>query len=127
LRVAYVDTSCLVAIALEEPAWEETAERIQSFDRLVASNLLEAELRAALVREQVAGEAEPILAQVAWLLPPRPLAPEIGQVLVHGYVRGADLWHLACALFLRQEVPDLAFLTLDQRQAALARQLGFAT
>jgi len=40
-------------------------------------------------------------------------------------VKGAHLWHLACALFLAPEPKDLAFLTLDKRQEAVARKLGF--
>jgi uncharacterized protein with PIN domain len=46
---AYVDTSCLVAIALAEPGWERTAATLDTFDRLVASNLLEAELPPAAI------------------------------------------------------------------------------
>ena len=30
-------------------------------------------------------------------------------------LRGADLWHLANAITLRKEFPELAFLTFDQR------------
>jgi len=46
------------------------------------------------------------------------------EVLTAGYVRGADLWHLANALFLS---PDRAidFVTLDVRQRDLSRRLGF--
>jgi len=46
-------------------------------------------------------------------------------VLRHGYVRGADLWHLACALYLKKRVKELLFLTLDQRQQEAAMKLGF--
>lgn len=47
------------------------------------------------------------------------------QVLAAGYVRGADLWHLAHALFLAGQQQLGAFVTLDQRQGQLAAQLGF--
>jgi hypothetical protein len=45
-------------------------------------------------------------------------------VLDAGYVRGADLWHLAVALFIDPE-REIDFLTLDERQRAVSRKLGF--
>jgi hypothetical protein len=125
MTLAYLDTSCLVAVAFQEPGSEGLAERLAGFDRLIASNLLEAEFRSALAREGVS-EGEALLSWVTWLHPDRPLAEELGRALAFGYLRGADLWHLGCALFLRRELPDLRFLTLDQRQGEVARALGFA-
>ena len=124
MKLAYVDTSCLVAIAFAETGWEKWAARLRTFDRLVASNLLEAELRAALVRERVAGRAEELLHGITWLYPNRSLGPEIQQVAAHGYLRGADLWHLACALFLEPQPAHLTFLTLDRQQKDVAVKLG---
>jgi hypothetical protein len=60
-----------------------------------------------------------------WIFPPRRLTLEMNQILEEGYLKGPDLWHLACALFLRSKVEDLAFLTLDGRQGSIARSLGF--
>ena len=124
-RYAYVDTSCLVAIAFEESDVEGLAQRLGSYDRLVSSNLLEAEFRAALVREEVeAGET--LLSPLTWIFPNRPLSQESRRVQAHGYVRGADLWHLACALYLAgDDVGGLVFETLDQRQSEVAASLGF--
>jgi len=51
VRLAYVDTSCLVAIAFEEPGADAVAARLLRFDRRFSSNLLEAELRSTLLRE----------------------------------------------------------------------------
>jgi predicted nucleic acid-binding protein len=36
-------------------------------------------------------------------------------------LRGADLWHLATATTLRKELPELTFLTFDQRLKKAAR------
>ncbi len=36
-------------------------------------------------------------------------------------LRGADLWHLAMATTLRKELPELTFLTFDQRLKKAAR------
>lgn len=126
MRLAYVDTSFLLAVAFGEPAAESSAARMRRFDRLVSSNLLEAEFRAALVREKVGTSGEPLLGWVGWIHPDRPLTAEFRRVLERGQVRGANLWHLACAMFLRDRVGEMAFLTHDERQQAIAQQLGFA-
>ena len=100
------------------------AARLRSFDGLVSSNLLEAELRAAFGREHVRCGAG-LLDWVDWVYPNRSLSREFERVLSCGYLKGADLWHLACALFLDPDAQELAFLTLDRRQQEVARQLGF--
>lgn len=124
MRPAYVDSSCLVAIALGEPESGALASRLDATAQLVSSNLLEAELRSALAREGSA-VSEALLGNLHWVYPTRSLGPELKQVVSAGYLRGADLWHLACALYLRRELGDLAFATLDRRQAEVARALGF--
>ncbi len=122
-----MDTSCLVAVALNEPRGRETAESLARFDRLVASNLLEGELRSALVRERVQADCTPLLSGIDWVFPDRPLTTEFREVLGLGRVKGADLWHLACALFLKRRLAGLSFLTLDHKQRELAEALGFET
>ncbi|HTJ22973.1 MAG TPA: PIN domain-containing protein [Gemmatimonadaceae bacterium] len=125
MSVGYVDTSCLVAIAFGERGATALARRLGRFEELVASNLLEAELRAAFLREQVEGP-EALLESVSWISPERPLSAEIARVLSAGYVRGADCWHLATALYVAPEPGELTFVTLDARQREVAAVLGFA-
>ncbi|HYM10693.1 MAG TPA: type II toxin-antitoxin system VapC family toxin [Bryobacterales bacterium] len=127
MKLAYVDTSCLVAIAFAEPGAPAMARRLGKFDRLFSSNLLEAELRSALAREGVATETDELLRWVSWVHPNRALTPEFDRILPAGYLKGADLWHLACALVLAPDPRELAFLTLDKRQKEAATRLGFAT
>jgi predicted nucleic acid-binding protein len=122
--VAYVDTSCLVAVMFDEPGSREVAALLEGYDELFSSNLLEAELLSALSREGVDAEP-PFLSAIAWVLPDRALGPELRRVLSHGHARGADLWHLATALYLAGDASDLPFLTLDQRQQKLSASLGF--
>lgn len=124
MKLAYVDTSCYVAVAFGESAGAATVACMADFDELVSSNLLEAELRSAFARENVPFDSR-LLAGLSWVLPDRTLGPELALVLSAGYVRGADLWHLATALFLAQTPGDVWFLTLDQRQRDVARLLGF--
>ena len=125
MKLAYVDTSCLVAIAFAEAGAAKLASRLGRMDRLFASNLLEAELRSALAREGLSTDPAGLLSGITWVHPNRPLSGEFERVMVEGHARGADLWHLACALFLAPEAKDLAFLTLDRRQEEIARKLGF--
>ena len=125
MTFGYVDSSCIVAIAFDEPGARKMARRLRRFDRLFASNLLEAELRSALLREDVDGGIDSLLSWIAWVYPNRPLTPEFVRIASAGYLRGADLWHLANALFLSPTPGDLTFLTLDVRQAEVAGKLGF--
>lgn len=124
MTVAYVDTSCLVAVALGERGAAAVARRLRTFDRLISANLLEAELRAAYRREQLDGEAE-ALGVITWVIPDRPLGDEIRRVLETGYLRGADCWHLAAALYVAEDPATMAFVTLDTAQRRAARVLGF--
>lgn len=124
MTVAYVDSSCVLAIALAERGATAMARRLDGFDELVASNLLESEVRAALAREH-AGTDVPLLSALSWILPDRPLHAEIARVLDTGYVRGADCWHLATALYVAEDPGSMGFLTLDARQAKVAAELGF--
>lgn len=124
MSVAYVDTSCLVAIAFGEAGAAALGRRLRAFDDLVSSNLLEAELLASFAREHVPPPAELPVA-LSWILPDRPLHDEIEQVLAAGYVRGADCWHLATALYLAEDPSSMSFLTVDDRQRMVALSLGF--
>lgn len=124
MKVACVDTSCLVAIAFGERGAATLARRLEGFDVLAAPDLLAAELRSAFVREGLEGEPR-MLGAISWIVPDRPLHPEIARVLDAGYVRGADCWHLAAALYLAEDPAGISFLTLDERQAGVAKALGF--
>lgn len=101
-------------------------ERLESYERLYSANLLEAELRAALARERVAWRQE-LVSAIGWVLPTRRLSEEIARVLEAGYLRGADLWHVSCALYLRDGIGELDFLTLDVTQADVAAASGLIT
>ena len=124
MSVAYIDTSTLVAIAFNERGAAAFARRLDACSRLLSSNLLEAELRAAFTRE---GHpfAPRLVSGIEWVLPDRPLTHEFGVVLQVGYLRGADLWHVATALYLAREPSEISFVTLDDRQRTVAAALGF--
>ncbi len=124
MSAAYVDSSVLVAIAFREEGSGALRDRLLQYGRLYSSNLLEAEVRSALAREGV-GFAQRYLARIRWVYPSRPLAEEIETVLEAGYLRGADLWHVANALLAAPTPREMAFVTLDERQRAVAAELGF--
>ena len=125
MKLAYVDTSCLVAIAFDEPGGRRLARGLERYDRLFASNLLEAEFLSALLREKVEDRAETILAWMTWVYPNRPLTREFKRISTAGYLKGADMWHLAHALYLAPDGTGLDFLTLDRPQREVSTVLGF--
>jgi predicted nucleic acid-binding protein len=122
---AYVDTSVIIAIRFNQPGAERFRDALLRF-HLCASPLLEAEWRSALRREEVEANLSD-LDLVQWIAPDRPLSPELDRVFAAGQPRGADAWHLATALFLAPDPSALTFLTLDDRQRAVAETLGFST
>ena len=127
MKAAYVDSSCIVAVVFEEPAYPGLGSKLESYDVLFSSNLLEAEVRVAVLREEPTAAPDEVLRWISWVHPDRPLTAEFGEVLRVGYLRGADLWHVATALFLQEAVGALEFLSLDQRQLEIAAKLGFSS
>ena len=100
------------------------ASRLGEHDVLLSSNLLEAEFRATVDREEAEVD-EALFSWIKWVLPDRPLSDEITRVLRTAYMRGADLWHLSAAIYVTAEPGDLTFLTLNRRQGEVAAALGF--
>lgn len=125
MKAAYLDSSSLLSIAFSEPGHDQIAARIEACEQIFSSNLLEAEIRAAVSREAVDVSVDDLLEGLEWVLPRRPLGHEIRRALAAGYLRGADLWHVACALVLVQQVaPDpVQFVSLDRRQIEVAGRL----
>ncbi len=124
LATAYVDASALLAVALREPSAPLIVQRLETFDLLASASLLDAETRSAFARYgmDIAG-ALPYT--VEWIYPDRPLTAEIVTALRVGYLRGADLWHIAVAMYLDATISsELVFITLDERQRAVAAGLG---
>ncbi len=122
MKAAYLDSSSLLAVAFSEPGYERLKSLINACEQLFSSNLLEAELRAAVSREEVDVSIEDLIVGVEWILPGRSLTPEFEQTLSAGYLKGADLWHVACARYLASQVaPDtVQFISLDRRQSEVA-------
>jgi len=124
MTVAYVDNSALIAVAFDESVGMDMANRLMKIPHLLSSNLLEAELRSAFSREGV-DLPQSLLSGLNWVFPDRPLESEITAILRVGYLRGADLWHVASALYVAREPEEVCFVTLDKRQHSVAEAVGF--
>jgi predicted nucleic acid-binding protein len=129
MSAAYVDTSFLLAIVFGEPDASALRRRLLRFEHRLTGDLLRAEVLSAAQREAVPFDTlQPVLAALSLVLPERSLEREMREALGYGYLRGADLWHVACALFLAGDARhELAFLSRDRAQRAIARRLGFPT
>lgn len=123
---AYVDTSAILAIEFDEGDAQYAIERIDGASNLISSNLMEAELRSAM-RRQVIEFDRKIISDVDWIHTDRPLTREFERTLSAGYLRGADLWHVAVALYASPDPSKISFITLDRRQRNVAQELGFQT
>ena len=126
MKAAYLDSSFFLGIAFSEAIAGSLERKLAIFDRLHTSNLLDAEVRSAFAREGLDEPEDALFESVIWTLPDRPLTPEFRRILAHGHQKGADLWHLACALYLSPDPRGISFLTLDSRQKRAASRLGFA-
>lgn len=126
MKLLFVDTSALVAVTFAEAGVERVRDLIRHAEELFAAPLLEAEFRAALSREGVAADTSN-LHGLRWVLPDRALSRELERVFHAGHLRGADAWHVANALFLLPALPELQFLTLDERQRDVAAAVGLTT
>lgn len=124
MKRGYVDTSVLLAIAFAEPNSAGLEKRLASYDQLHASPLLEAELASALRREGLESAGEGLLAALRFLHPQRRLSAEIETAAAAGQLRGADLFHVASALFVAPN-GEITFLSLDAKQREVTAKLGF--
>lgn len=128
MRAVYVDSSVVVALLLGESGFTKIRRALDQADELLSANLLEAEVYAAASREGIAlRDASLFVKPITLLTPDRSLFPELSKILSRQYCRGADAYHLACALYLDPEAADLAFCTADHRQKQVASELGFKT
>jgi len=127
VRIAYVDTSVVIAIAFDEPTAGSIASEIKSFDRLYSSTLLESEFLSTACREGVLEQASALLQPIRWVFPHRRLTDEVTSILHQSYLRGADLHHLATALYLFPNPSEAFFLSLDKKQSQVAAALAFKT
>lgn len=129
MTTAYVDSSFVLPIALDEANAGDSRRVLSRSDELLSSDLIVAECLSTARREGIDLEAMlTALCAIQLVMPPRSLAPEIQHALEEGHLRGADLWHVACALSVTGDArAECAFLSRDQQQRRVANLLGFPT
>lgn len=126
MNAIYVDTSILVAMFFEDSS--KHRQLLQNADEVVSSALIEAEFLSVIHREQVSvADGLRYLKQISLVVPDRSISKELEVVFSKAYARGADAFHLACALYLDPTAGELRFLTADKQQEKAAKAIGFTT
>lgn len=126
MNAIYIDTSVLVAMFFENS--EQYSQFLEDAEEIVSSSLLEAEFLSVIHREKAnVSEGLRFLKQISLVVPDRSISKELELIFSKAYVRGADAFHLACALYLDPKANELRFLTADKQQEKAAKALGFTT
>lgn len=128
--IAYLDSSYILGILFREERYNAHQKRIKSLNHAVTSLFSQAEIMSSLKREAIEFDSFIQMADaIDWLLLGDRLDEELARVFAHGYLRGADAFHLATALWFvgDADTKDCAFLTLDKKQETVAKSLGFST
>lgn len=129
MSTAYTDSSFFLSMILGQTDSSDLRVVFAGYDRVVSGDLIVAECLSLARREAM--DVDAVLAaldSVSLVHPARSLATEIRQALDEAYLRGADVWHVACALFVAADTQsEIAFLSRDRSQRRVANHLGFQT
>ena len=130
LAIAYLDPTALIPIVFgEEPVGAVTQERLNRFPILMSSNLLEAELRGRFEREGQLFDLDWV-SGIEWVQPRGSLGSAMDRIQAFASLSPIRMWHLANAVYLADLLSltnrraDLAFITLNEEQETVARELG---
>lgn len=131
--VLYWDASAILSVLAQDSNTEDARRRLTAGTQHLVSSLGHAEVVAVLARMEREGRArtdEITLARKAFGSGPWrrlagiPQTETIEALSRHYSLRGADLWHLAMAVSLRPDLPELRLVTYDARLAEGARGEG---
>lgn len=122
---AYIDSSVLIATLLEDHPKPQLDKFWGSAEWFISSYLLQAEVFSAVKREKADMQLAALEIKKIGFVRTDSLAEELMEIFKAGYVRGADAFHLATALWIRGKHKDLKFITLDEKQKEIARYLDF--
>lgn len=131
--VVYWDASAILSVLIRDTnSTRATAVARRTITHLV-STLAFAEVAAVIARLERMGELPPVLAEASrellrdgpWRrLLLQPDRTHIDDLSARWPLRGADLWHLATAMTLTRDLPEVRVLTFDARLGAAADGLG---
>ncbi len=131
--IVYWDTSAVISSLFEDRHSDEALRWSRTGGTSLLSSLAYAEtcaVIARLEREQSvaapsAQSARRSLSEGPWRrLTLSPDWPVIESLAGRWPLRGADLWHLATAVTLRQQVPGLVLLSFDARLSVAGAAIG---
>jgi predicted nucleic acid-binding protein len=127
--VIYWDSSAILSLLFKEGNSRKAKVIAERHALHLLSTLAYAEVNAVIsrtIREHILTETltqsvHEILDRGLWRrISISPEWPVIRRLGVKHSLRGADLWHLATAMTLKREFPELWLLTFDQRLKAAA-------
>jgi predicted nucleic acid-binding protein len=125
---AYLDTSAFLALVFRQSGYKQIEKILENVEQVLTTDLLMSEATSVFVRER--GDFEVLKTSLGGLLfiTAELSVPLLESVLRAGWLRGADLYHLAAAFWLTDSKPkNIYFLTLDEQQNRVAGKLGFKT
>lgn len=128
MDICYIDTSVLVALLFDESGADSAREFLKSSKRRISHHLIESEIFSVFHRQGSEYDAAISALNAIEVVYPnvslRDYSVEIARR--YSYLRGADLLHVSCALWLSSKRPEsFGFLTLDKKQNSVARDIGF--
>jgi predicted nucleic acid-binding protein len=133
MRAVYWDASAIVSAAVRDTFTYRAREALRGKDVHLISTLALAEVDAVISRlarmglvthrqvDRVARYTRGGTWRILWS---HPSPADLLRLSAAHPLRGADLWHLANALGLTGDLPDLCLLTFDERLATAARAEG---
>lgn len=133
--VIYWDTSAVLSVLFRDAHSAPATEAARRGVSHLVSTLAYAEVMAVISRLErrrglpavLADASREMLRDGPWRrLLLQPDWASIDDLASRWPLRGADLWHLATAVTLSRELPELRVLTFDGRLAAASADLGFA-
>lgn len=133
--VLYWDSSALLSALLQERHSEDAIARSRQTGLHILSSLTWAEVNAGLARMQRERFLANVLVDAArealsfgpwWNVTTSPEWAKVRALSSKWPLRGADLWHLALAMSLREDLPGLRLLTYDEQLLVAARGEGLA-
>jgi predicted nucleic acid-binding protein len=131
--VLYWDASAVLSALVEDVHTTSARRRLRDRGQHLLSSLACAEVVAVLSRLGREGTfprgstdtASESLQRGPWRwLAAVPTAQDCARLAARHPLRGADLWHLALAVSMRDELPELRLLTFDAALARAAEEEG---
>ena len=133
----YAETSAVLRWLFAEDGGEGVRGTLATASKVTTSRLTLIETRRVVLRAEREGrvtsaqaaDLRAIFAQAASTWAVLEVSDEVARRAEAGFpiepVRTLDAIHLASALFLREALPDLAIVTMDERVRTNAHALGF--